>query len=299
MILVDAAPGSAAGTAYAAALAGEQVAFASDGNAEILIAGRNVDALLAANPALRWVAFWNAGIDKSITPLLLERIAQGLLVTNASGIHGAQMAEHTIGLMLAHTRGIATSVRNQERGVWDRSPHEGHLQELSEQSLGVVGMGHIGQALAMRAEAFGMRVVGVRRTHTRDELAAVLACDHVVVFLPLTPETHHFIGREELALMKPSGILYNLGRGPVVDEVALVDALARGAIAGAGLDVFEQEPLPRESPLWTMKNVVLTPHTAGLTPAYYRRTAALFVANLARYRRGDSLAQRHRTDRGY
>lgn len=299
MILVDAEPGSAAGTAYAAALAGEELGFASTGAAEILIAGRNVDALLAANPGLRWVAFWNAGIDKSVTPLLLERIAQGLLVTNASGIHGAQMAEHTLGLILAHTRGIATSVRNQERGTWDRSPHEGHLQELSEQSLGIVGMGHIGQALAVRAEAFGMRVVGVRREHTREELAAVLACDHVVILVPHTPETHHLVGRAELALMKPTGILYNLGRGPVVDETALVDALARGVIAGAGLDVFEREPLPAESPLWTMKNVVLTPHIGGLTPAYYRRTAALFVANLARYRRGEPLAQLHRTARGY
>lgn len=302
MIHVDAPAGSPAALAYAAAAPEERFTFAPavPADAEILVAGRAVDDLLAAAPRLRWVAFWNAGIDASLTPALLERAAAGLLVTNASGVHGAQMAEHAFALILAHTRGIARAVRAQSTHTWSRAPYEGDgIEELAGQSLGIVGMGHIGEALAARARAFEMTVRGVRRTHSRAELDEVLGCDHVVVLVPLTEATRGMIGDAELARMKPTARLYNLARGGVVDETALVAALRRGAIAGAGLDVFAREPLPADSPLWDLPNVVLTPHVGGVTPRYYERTAALFAANLARFRRGAPLAEQHDLARGY
>ena len=302
MIHVDAPAGSPAAVAYSATAPGEtfQDSGAPIGDAEILVAGKPVDELLASAKKLRWVAFWNAGIDASLTPALLDHVAKGLLVTNASGVHGPQMAEHAFALILAHTRRIADFVRSQAASTWNRAEYEGRgIEELAGQSLGIIGMGVIGRALEARARAFEMNVVGVRREHTKEALAAALGCDHVVMLVPLTSETRGMIGRAELAKMKPTARFYNLARGGVVDEAALVEALKAGTIAGAGLDVFDHEPLPSTSPLWAMPNVVITPHVGGVTPHYFRRTAGLFAANLARFRKGEPLAQLHRTDRGY
>lgn len=268
-------------------------------NADVVIAGRPVDDLLGSR--LRWVSFWNAGIDHSVTPALTEAMRHGLLVTNASGMHGAQMAEHALALILAFTRGLPTFARHQAQRAWHKEPSIGGVvEELAGQTLGIVGLGHIGEALATRARAFEMRVLGVRRNHKPEELEAVLAkSDHVVVLVPLTPDTRHLIDARLLAFMKPTARLYNLARGPVVDQAALIHALQVGAIAGAGLDVFDPEPLEAESPLWAMHNVIVTPHAGGATPHYFRRAAALFVENLARFTRGEPLHQLHDVERGY
>ena len=270
-------------------------------DAEVIVAGSPVDALLALAPRLRWVAFWNAGIDHSLTPLLEQRMREGLQVTNASGMHGAQMAEHAMAMVLAFTRGLPEFGRLQREGRWRREPSIGGIvEELAGQTMGIVGLGHIGHALAARAEAFELVVRGVRSSDGPEVLDAVLAeSDHVVLLVPLTDATRGLIDARRLELMKPTARLYNLARGPVVDEPALIAALQRGTIAGAGLDVFVEEPLPAESPFWSMPNVIVTPHAGGATPRYFRRAAQMFVENLARLRRGEELRQRHDVDRGY
>lgn len=270
-------------------------------DAEVIIAGSPVDRLLELAPRVRWVSFWNAGIDHALTPALEQRMREGLLVTNASGMHGAQMAEHAMAMVLAFTRGLPEFGRLQQEGRWRREPSIGGIvEELAGQTMGIVGLGHIGRALAARAEAFELVVRGVRSGDGPEVLDAVLAeSDHVVLLVPLTDATRGLIDARRLGLMKPTARLYNLARGPVVDEPALVSALQRGAIAGAGLDVFTEEPLPATSPLWAMPNVIVTPHAGGATPRYFQRAARMFVENLARLRHGEGLAQLHVLDRGY
>jgi phosphoglycerate dehydrogenase-like enzyme len=188
--------------------------------------------------------------------------------------------------------------------------------ELSGQTLGIVGLGRIGEALVVRARAFGMRIVAVKRDpasrydgstdaqpdalYGLDGLSDLMReSDHVCIALPYTPQTHHLINAELIAAMKPTAYLYNIARGAIIDESALIAALREGVIAGAGLDVFEEEPLPQSSELWGMQNVIITPHVAGLTPYYFDRFAKLFADNLRRYLRGERLNNLYDPDRGY
>lgn len=298
---------------YRRALAGrsgDRVYFASTSEAErtarvreaeVIVAGQNIDALLPHAANVRWAAFWNAGIDHVLSPALEQRMREGLIVTNASGMHGAQMAEHAMAMVLAFTRAMPHFWREQSKGRWQREPSIGGVvDELAGKRMGIVGMGHIGRALARRAEAFDVLVRGLRSNHTSAELDDVLAeSDHLVVLAPLTPQTHHLIDAGRLARMKPTAYLYNLARGPVVDEDALIEVLRERRIAGAGLDVFEREPLPADSPLWQLSNVILTPHAGGATPHYFERAAQLFLANLERFERGAPLEQMHQPERGY
>ena len=177
------------------------------------------------------------------------------------------------------------------------------VEELHGRTLGIVGYGDIGRAIAARAKPFGMRILGLRRRATgkaQDDLAdeiwpldrlreLMAASDDVAVALPLTPETHHLVGEAEIRAMKPTSVFVNVGRGAVVDEPALVRALAEGRIKGAALDVFETEPLPKESPLWGMDNVLLSPHTADHTRTWLVDASHLFLQNLERFRRGEPL----------
>ncbi|HEX7667642.1 MAG TPA: D-2-hydroxyacid dehydrogenase, partial [Polyangiaceae bacterium] len=178
----------------------------------------------------------------------------------------------------------------------------------------IVGLGRIGEALAKRAKAFDVKMIGVKRSPDRrhDEsigvdrvvgladLDAVLPeADHVVLALPLTGETRHLFDARRIARMKRDAFLYNVGRGALVDEPALVQALIEKRIAGAGLDVFEEEPLPAESPLWKLENVILTPHVSGITPRYYERAAAIFGRNLRKFLDGAPLENRFDPARGY
>ncbi|MES2640643.1 MAG: D-2-hydroxyacid dehydrogenase [Myxococcota bacterium] len=183
--------------------------------------------------------------------------------------------------------------------------------ELAGASLLIVGLGQIGKALARRAKAFEMEVVGVRRTAgdpppgadrvvTLDTLDEALGrADHVCLALPLTPATHHLFDAARLARMKPSAYLYNVGRGGLVAHAALVEALRLGAIAGAGLDVFDPEPLPPTDALWQLDNVIVTPHVSGVTPRYYERFAPLLAANVARWLEGRALENQYEAGRGY
>ena len=282
-------------------------------DAEVVACGSLAPEALAAAKNLKWLAYWSAGLDGKISP---EIAARNLLITNASGVHGPNIAEHVLAWMLMFTREMPFHLRQQIAGKWEREGNQQRIwaSELSGQTLGIVGLGRIGEALTKRAKSFAMHVVATKRDiHARyapdiapdrlyapEQLPAMLAeCDHICICLPLTPETHHLFDAELLSHIKPSAYLYNIGRGKIVDESALIAALQNGSLAGAGLDVFETEPLPAESPLWQMENVLITPHTAGITPYYFQRFADIFAANLKRYLNHEPLQNLYDPQRGY
>jgi D-2-hydroxyacid dehydrogenase (NADP+) len=282
-------------------------------DAEVVVAQDLSDAQLARAKRLRWLSSVAAGLDGIVTPALLAR---GIAITNASGVHGPNIAEHVLAMMLMFTRGLpklfrAQLARRWERNLTSRSDGPG---ELTGKTLLIVGLGRIGEAIAVRARPFGVRVVAVKHDpSTRhdavvavDELLGMDAldevlgrADHVCLTVPLTRETHHLLDARRIAHLRAGTFLYNISRGAVIDEAALVDALRAGKLGGAGLDVFEEEPLPETSPLWDLDNVILTPHVAGVTPLYYQRTAALFADNLDRFLAGRPLANRFDAGRGY
>ena len=267
-----------------------------------------IDDILEAAPALRWIHQRGAGIDRIATPRL---VASGLLLTNGSGNHAPNIAEHVLGLMLAFARQLPALVRQQRERRW-KPPAAKSLFELSGQTLVVVGFGAIGSALAQRARAFGMMVIGVRRSAapaghddadrvvSMTDLDAVLAeADHVAIAAPLTAETRNLFSTARFAAMKPGGYLYNVGRGAIVDHDAMLVALRSGRLAGAGLDVTEPEPLPAGSPLWEEPNVVITAHSSGLTPRSFARYQALLLENMRRYAQGEPLLNVVDVRRGY
>lgn len=259
---------------------------ASLGEAEALVTFRWTDEWLI--PSLRWVQSVSAGTDQF--PLELLR-SKGVVLTSARGIHETQVAEHAIGLLLAMTRGIATAVTNQSSRTWAWS----EVTELSGKTLGVLGLGIIGEGVARRARAFGMRVIGTKKKPSgyegvaekvfgaEDTLEVFLGADAVVITLPGSADTKDLVGAEELAALT-GGWLVNVGRGSVIDTDALIEAMGRGQLKGVALDVFEEEPLPQDSPLWDLPGVLISPHLAGLSPRYGERLAALFERNLAAYR---------------
>jgi phosphoglycerate dehydrogenase-like enzyme len=282
-------------------------------DADIVVAGALTADELARATRLRWLSSVAAGLDGVATPAILAR---GVAVTSASGVHGPNIAEHLMAMILMFTRGLPKLFRAQVAHRWERdlkSRSDGP-GELTGKTLLIVGLGRIGEALAARARPFGVRVVGVKHDPARrydagvgvDEVLGMGAldealgrADHVCLTVPLTDATRHLMDARRLARMRPSAFLYNVSRGAVVDEAALVAALRAGRLAGAGLDVFEEEPLPKESPLWDLENVILTPHVAGVTPRYYERTAALFADNLERFLAGRPLENRFESGRGY
>lgn len=251
---------------------------------------------------LRWVQSWSSGID-SLPLTQLEK--RGILLSDASGVHARSVSETAVAMMLGLARGIATAVRNQGTGLWE-SPST--LAEMNGGTVAIVGAGEIGREVARIAQAFDMRVVAVRRsggamaeadvvydTSRLDE--ALSEADYVVNILPLTNETKHVFGAERFAVMKPSAYFINVGRGATVRTEDLIEALNNGIIAGAGLDVFEQEPLPAEHPLWSMPNVIVTPHNAGgMTVRNTERLVKLFADNLKIYLSGENESLRNLVD---
>jgi phosphoglycerate dehydrogenase-like enzyme len=218
----------------------------------------------------------------------------GIILTNASGVHPNPISETVLAMMLGLTRKIHLSVRNQLLHKWESV---GELGEIHGKTIGIIGAGAIGMEIAKLSKVFGMKVIGVKKTlsesvyvdHmvTLEQLDEVLTeSDFVVVTLPLTHETNHVMGRDQFAKMKPSAYYFNIGRGGTTDTEALIEALQSGTIAGAGLDVFEIEPLPEDNPLWDMDNVILTPHNSGSTEYYHERAMHIFLRNLMDYMEG-------------
>lgn len=246
--------------------------------------------LLPDTASCRWIQTQTAGAD-GISMLELQE--RGILFTNGSGIHAPNLGEHLLGLILAFARGLPTLIRRQTRSEWTE---QWDTWEIDGQTLCVVGLGDIGLALAEKAAALGMRVTGVRRRDlpvpefisavaTIDTMNPLIAeADHVALCLPATPRTVNLFDAERLALLKPTAYIYNTGRGELIDQDALVAALKEGRLAGAGLDVTTPEPLPSESELWALENVILTCHTGGRSPRRLDRFTDLLIDNIARFR---------------
>jgi len=250
---------------------------------------------------LRWVQAVAVGVGSMLYP---EMVASSVVVTNARGIRARAMAEHVLGVTLALARRLHIAVRRQAERVWAQTEIEGSLavRTLEGRTLGVVGLGAIGGEVARLGAAFGMRVVAIRRRVDRprpDGVADVLPperlldllrqSDVVVLSPPLTGGTRGLVGRAELAAMKRDAILVNIGRGKLVDDAALVEALGEGRIGGAALDVFTHEPLDPASPYWDLPNVLITPHTSGAMEDYWTPLVALFAENLRRFEAGEPM----------
>jgi len=275
----------------------EEEARGEIGEAEVYF-GSLTPALLRRASKLRWVQHTGASQERHLFP---ELIASDVILTNVAGIYSEAIADHAYALILALTRQIPRFTRNQARHYWE--PGIGpKVGMLSGKTLGVIGLGSIGGEVARRGPAFGMRVVATRAHPERakpdyvDQVWGPDGLDHlltesdvVVICTPETPRTRQMIGARELALLKPTAYLINVGRGAIVSLDALVDALRRGVLAGAGLDVFEVEPLPPEHDLWELDNVVITPHMASEGEIYKVRRVEVFLDNLSRYLEGRPL----------
>ncbi len=252
--------------------------------------------ILEGAPKLEWIHTRYAGLDHVLFP---ELIASPVLLTNGSGVFSQALGEFAILGALYFAKNVPRLLRAKAERLWDVFD----VVELSKQSLGIVGHGDIGRAVAWRAKALGMRVLALRRdTSPRagDEhvdrvygspaLHEMLGeCDYVVVAAPLTPETKGLISRREFDAMKSDAIVMNIGRGPVIDEAAMVEALRSKRIRGAALDVYEVEPLPAESPLWAMDNVLLSAHCTDHTKDWLDDSVVFFLEQYARWSSGEPL----------
>ena len=246
-------------------------------------------ALVAATPRLRWIQALTTGID----PILALGLSDQVLVTSARGVHGPQMSEMAFLHMLALAREFPRMIGNQRRQSWERWPQRLLLGKTSV----LVGIGAISEELARRCKVFGMRVVGISDSRTtaegfdeirtRSELVATAAeADFLIVLAAYTPQTHHLINAAVLDALPSHGFLINLSRGPLVDESALISRLEARRFAGAGLDVFDAEPLPAESPLWRFDNVLITPHLGGMSDSYAQQVLPLVIHNLRAFATG-------------
>jgi len=250
--------------------------------------------VLDAAPLLRWHHAPNAGVNHILTPKYLER---DLILTNGAGVHGIPIAEFVITYLLAYTKRLPILYQLHAEHNWQRGlPNI----ELFGKTLLIIGAGGIGQEIAVRAKAFGMRIFGSSRQSQplpnfdkvvgANEWKQLLSeSEFVVIAAPLTPETKGLIDLETLRLFRPDSYLINIARGAIVEESALTKALQEGWIAGAALDTVFTEPLPAESPLWTLPNVFITPHCSRNSPRVKERTIALFLENFTRYRQGQQL----------
>lgn len=244
------------------------------------------------SPGLQWLHTFSAGVDH---PVFRGFVDRGVLVTTSSGSSASPIAQTVMMYLLALTRDLPGWLRAQSERRWEQRA----ITELEGLTIGIVGMGPIGCEVARLARAFGMRPIGLRRTLRGDEpcetwtfdrlgeLATVV--DALVVAVPLTEETRGLIDAQVLAALRPGALLVNVARGEVIDEVALVDALRSGHLGGAGLDVFAVEPLPPESPLWSLPNVIVTPHSSGTTTRSHERAVEIFLDNLSRREAGSEM----------
>jgi phosphoglycerate dehydrogenase-like enzyme len=243
---------------------------------------------LGLAPNLKWIQAITAGVDNLPLKEINDR---RIILTNARGIHKIQMAEFTIAAMINFARNFHLMHRNQIKGVWDRSMPQA---EIYGKVVGIIGLGSIGQEIARKASFFGMRVLGVRKNpqpvkyvdqvYGIEEMDAVFQeSDYIINLLPLTAGTQKIINKDYFSAMKKTACFINIGRGPTVNQADLVDALKSNQIGGLVADVYEEEPLPEDSPLWKLKNVILAPHIAGVSPNYMKRAMDVIRHNLKVY----------------
>ncbi len=303
VVVVQALGAEAEGMPELALPSGVQVRFADSVNelrdalsdADVLFGfdfgGTMLPQVWEAATDLQWIQWAGAGVDALLFP---ELVQSDVIVTNAGGIYDDAIAEHVLAFMLAHAKRLPDAVRNQMQAVWEYQT----VKPLAGSSALVLGAGGIGRAIARLLKMVAVEVT-VAATSTRQdaEFGQVVAWDDrelseldwLIIAAPLTAATTHIVDRQVLEELPDRAMLINIGRGLSVDESALVDALKAGRIAGAGLDVFEKEPLPADSPLWHMDNVIITPHHSGDVDDFMDRVMRLFADNLARYRAGEPL----------
>jgi phosphoglycerate dehydrogenase-like enzyme len=289
----------------------EMVEAAKDG-CDVLFTLRVPDELMIRSPQLKWIQLMSAGADHILKGVLAERKA--VAVTTGSGVAAGTIAEYTIASMLAWAHVLPITMRAQLKREWKRTGFM-DIEPMRSKALGVIGYGSIGRETARIAQTLGMDVLALkrnpeerrdsgwnppgigdpegtipRRWYGPDQCEQILhESDYITVTLPLTRQTSGFIGRKEIAAMRPNAYIVNVGRGEVIDQAALIEALRENRIAGAGLDVFEREPLEAESELWDLENVILTPHVSGGFKNYNGVCCDLFAANLQRFRAGQPL----------
>ncbi len=274
--------------------------------AEVIFGLRLPQNVVARAPRLKWIQTMSAGVDRFLDT---EMVESPVILTNVSGIHATPIGEFVLGLMLMFAKNAPLHFQLQQKKQWKRLPPS----ILRSKTVGIVGLGSIGKEVARLAKAFGMRVLATRRSAKREgrarnvdimlpssQLCRLLAeSDFVVLAVPVTPETNKLIGEKELRAMKSTAYLINISRGEIVDEEALIHALDEHWIAGAGLDVFATEPLPTDSRLWELPNVIFSPHIAGGMVDYATRATERFVENLERYVDGRTLLNVVDKKRGY
>ncbi|MDY7039286.1 MAG: D-2-hydroxyacid dehydrogenase [Chloroflexota bacterium] len=309
-----------------------EISAALTDDVEVLYTYQVPTDLLVRAPRLRWIQLHSAGADHLLGNPAME---SDVLVTTTSGLHAVRIAEYVFASIFAFAYRVPRMLHYQRRREWPGGRWDLFAgMELRGQTIGLVGYGSIGREVGRIAHALGMRVLASKRSprlaaaeagyripgtgdpqgvllsrlYSPDELPEMMAeCDFVVVTAPLTPQTQGLISEAVLRAMKPSAYLVNVGRGPVVDERALIRALREGWIAGVGLDVFEEEPLPAGSPLWELArtsaegegNVIISPHVAGFTLNYDERAVEIFSENLRRYLAAEPLLNLVDKERGY
>lgn len=272
-------------------------------NVEVLLSGIAPRIDWSSAKRLRLLHFMGAGIDHLWPALSLP---QNVVIANARGIHGLEMRDHTLAMMLAFERELPLAFEQQQKRLW--APFLGGT--LSGKTLGLVGLGEVGLPIARAARALGMRVLGWRNRplacadvdtlYSYDEFPEFLASsDYVVVTAPLTTRTRGMFGAKEIAALPMHAVLIVLSRGGIVDELALCQALREGRIRGAALDVFATEPLPASSDLWSVPNLLITPHISGWVPGHIDRMMKLFLTNLARFETGERVLTEVDRDREY
>ena len=266
-------------------------------DAEVAFGGTNSDRsrkLLEAAPKLRWFHTASAGVDRFLE--IPEFRGRKIMLTNNSGSYDIQIAEHVIAFIFAAAKRLHLYRDQQAKREWTDQTH----QELRGETVVVFGAGSIGGEVTRLASAVGLRVIAVHRSPgavpgaSRAVTSAGLAdaaaeADYLVAAAPLTPQTRGAVSRDVIARLRPTAWVINIARGPIIDERALIDALRAGKIGGAALDTFAKEPLPVDSPLWALTNVIITPHTSNSSPKVRERTLALFVENVRRFKAGEPL----------
>ena len=248
------------------------------------------------SPRLRWIHSRSAGLEQSLFPELID---SDVILTNGSGVFSPSLGEFALAAVLYFAKDFRRMIRNQMAGVWEQFD----ITMISGKTLGIVGYGSIGRAVAVRARALEMKVLALRRSAGRSKDDALLdhiyepghflemlsRCDYVVVTLPLTTQTRGLIAEREFAAMKKNAVLINIGRGPTIDEQAMIKALSENRIRGAALDVFDHEPLPPGHPFYSMENVLLSPHCADHTPEWLEDAMRFFLSQVGRFKSGENL----------
>lgn len=290
---------------------------------EVLYTNRAIPTIEQA-PNLRWIQFHWAGVDHILDDPILKK--PDLVATTLSGAATPQIAEHILMMMLAFGHHLPDLFANQKKAEWPRDRWEKFVPiELSPSTVGIIGYGSIGRQVARLLQPFGPKILAIKRDAKHPEdygyipegmgdptgafiqrlyppealLSMLKECDFIIIAVPKTPATTGLISNEALAVMKPTAILIDISRGGILDHAALIPALRDRKVAGAALDVFPDEPLPPDSPLWKMSNVIVTPHISGNTKFYDERALDLFAVNLQRYLSGQVLYNRIDPERGY